>query len=224
MTKEKRTDFVKATRAPDPDVLRRLVLLLAALGLVGCVRHAPNSNSFPSTYRSYLDLCPGWRLRIVTPLLKSGKFVPEFRSSENASNAVELSSSDDLIGYETSDYLVVSAEGKGVRLIFVSAENSIDGRVFPRPRPQADLLKFPPEAKFIRIVFLTRVSSSDHNQAILAATNLASLDALTEQVEAGPPENCRSNGESNCIWVPLGIAVRAEKRDPTHHKGWIPAM
>jgi hypothetical protein len=219
-----KNEKIKVARALYPVAFRWLVLLPLGMVLVCCVRHAPHNDSFPSTDRSYLDLQLGWRVRTVTPLLKSGKYVPEFKSSKNANGVVELSSGNDLLGYETSDYSVVSGEGGGVKLIFSSAENFIDGKASPQSQPRVHLLDFPPSAKFIRIVFLTRVSSSDHNQAILAATSLATLDALTQQVEADPSENCKSEGETRCVWVPQGIAVRAEKRDPVHHKSWIPAM
>jgi hypothetical protein len=171
-----------------------------------------------------VDLQPGWRIRTVTPLLKSGKYVPEFKTNESANGVVELSSSDDLIGYKTSYYSVVSGKGGGVALIFASAENFFGGKASPQPQPRVHLLEFPPDARFVRIVFLTRVSSSDHNQAVLGATSMADLDAFTEHVEADPTANCKSEGESKCVWVPEGIAVRAEKRDSAHRNSWIPAM
>jgi hypothetical protein len=205
----------------------RLQLLLCLPMLVAsvcCARHAPpRTDPFPAIDRGYVDLQPGWRIQTTTPLLKSGKYLPDFKTS-NDPGRVELSAPEELIGYETSYYSVVPGKAGGVALAFVSTENFVGGKGFPQLQPQVRLFDFPTGGSFIRIIFLTRVSSADHNQAVLAAASPEDLDVLTRQVKADPSANCKSQGESQCVWIPQGIAVRPEKRDPAHRKNWIPAM
>jgi hypothetical protein len=207
---------------------KRLRLLLCFTTLLASICCAvrrdppPRMDSFPAIDRGYVDLQAGWRIQTTTPLLKSGNYLPDFKASDDPGRA-ELSAPQEFIGYETSYYSVVPGKAGGVAVVFVSAENFIGGKGFPQLQPQVRLFDFPVGASFIRIIFLTRVSSADHNQAILAAASPEELDALTRQVKANPSANCKSQGESQCVWIPQGIAVRPEKRDPTHGNNWAPA-
>lgn len=180
---------------------------------------APDGNAF----RRYADVQPGWRIRVVTPILKSGKYKPELKEIGTTGNAVELSAGDDLVGYETSYYSVSPGKESGVAIAFVSASNTINGKTTRKPLPLVRLFDFPASARYVRLVFLMRVSVADHNQAILAATNLDELNHLTDEVESDPAANCKSQGESYCTWVPEGIAVRLEKTDPDHRNNYVPA-
>jgi hypothetical protein len=186
--------------------------------------HVPHAQPPPVADRSYVDLQPGWRIRTVTPILKSGKYKPELIETADAGGSVGLSAGGGFIGYETSYYAVTSGQGPGVGIEFVSAETTIDGKTSRKPQPLLRLFDFSVNARYVRIIFLMRVSAADHNQAILAAGRPDNLNRLTQQVEADPAANCRSQGETQCVWVPEGIAVRPEKRDPAHPKNWIPAI
>jgi hypothetical protein len=102
------------------------------------------------------------------------------------------------------------------------SEKTIDGKTSRQEQPAVRLFDFSGSAWYVRLVFFTRVSRADHNQAILAAASLEDLNRLTQQVEADPAAYCRSHEESHCAWVPEGISVQAEKRDPAHRKNWVP--
>jgi len=203
----------------------RLPLCLAVTAAVlGCAARVPRPQPAPIVPRSYVDVQPGWRIRVVTPILKSGKYLPEFKETTIVGGTVEITTGDDLIGYETSYYAVTPGRNFGVAIAFVSAETTISGETSRQPQPRVRLFDFSVSAQYVRLVFLTRVSRADHNQAIVAASDMAALDNLTEQVEADPAANCKSQGGSSCMWVPEGIAVRPEKPDPAHRKNWIPAI
>lgn len=191
--------------------------------LSGCVPRIRPVEPPPSMDQSYVDLQPGWRLRVVTPILKSGKYKADFQETPASGGGVQLAVGDDFVGYETSYYQVGAAES-GVVVRFSSAKVTVNGNESPRAQPLVRLFDLPTSARCVRLVFLTRVSRADHNQAILAAAGIDELNRLTSQVMADPATNCRSQGESYCGWVPEGIAVRAEKRDPAHRKDWIPAL
>jgi hypothetical protein len=165
------------------------------------------------SYGNYVDLQAGWRIRVITPILKSGRFKPDLKETAVSGGAVELSAGDDLVGKQ-----------QGVDIKFVFAANTVKGETTRTAGPLLDVLKVPITNRFVRIVFLTRISQADHNQAILTAPSLTSLGTLTELVQADPVANCMSATGSNCMWVPEGIAVRPEKPDPAHHKNWVAAM
>lgn len=199
-----------------------LCLAVAAVFL-GCAVRAPHAGPLPDIGRSFVDLQPGWRIRTVTPILRSGKYLPEFGETAGVGGSAEITTGDDFIGYETSYYTVEPGKRSGVAIAFVSAKATINGKTSGQPQPRVRLFDFSPRAQYVRLVFLTRVSRADHNQAILAASDIAILDNLTQQVEADPAANCKSQEGSYCVWVPEGIAVRPERPDPAHRRHWIPA-
>ena len=192
---------------------------------VACLRHVPATGPItaPVAIRTYVDLRPGWRIRVVTPILRSGKYVPEFKETSPSAGPTELAAGDDFIGYETSYYRVLPGTQSGVSIEFMSSTLTLGGKETQKPRPVLQLFQMPKTARFVRLVFLTRVSDADHNQAILAAAELADLDRMTEEVESDPVTTCQSRESRYCEWVPEGIAVRAEKVDPANRKDWIPA-
>jgi hypothetical protein len=170
-----------------------------------------------------VDLQPGWRIRVVTPVLKSGRYVADFKQTSSTSAAVELSAGDDFVGYETSYYRVSRAAQSGVYIEFMSSTVTIEGKESQKSQPIVRLFRIPREAQHVRLIFLTRVSRADHDQAILGAAKSDELDRLTELVEADAA-NCRPQPDNAyCEWIPEGIAVRAEKPDPAHRRNWIPA-
>jgi hypothetical protein len=148
----------------------------------------------------------------------------EIKETKLPGGGVGYSAGNDLLGYETSFYTVTKGEDSGVAISFVSSEITINGKMSSQPHPRMSLFEFPTWTRYVRLVFLTRVSSADHNQAMLAASSLADLDKLTQQVEANPSSACESNSETYCVWVPQGSAVRPEKRDPSNRRNWVPVL
>jgi hypothetical protein len=167
----------------------------------------PGSQVIPDS--GFLDLRPGWRLRVVTPLLKSGGFALRTFSPEASGNTVTLSTGGELEGYETAFYAVAPHPQGGVRISFDSAEVTKQGVSAPQPRPTLPLFNLPSSARFVRLVFLTRVSQADHDMAVLAAGDIAALDRLAAEFQSNP-RACAAAGRNYCAWIPLGIAVRPE--------------
>jgi hypothetical protein len=147
----------------------------------------------------------------VTPLLKSGGFVLPKLVPQVSGNTVTLSDGGELEGYETAYYVVGPHPKGGVRISFASAEVTKQGVSTPQPRPTLPLFELPSGARFVRLVFLTRVSQVDHDMAVLATRDVAALDRLTVKVQADPGA-CASSGHNYCAWIPVGIAVRPEAR------------
>jgi hypothetical protein len=146
----------------------------------------------------------------VVPLLKEAG-VPAATESGQQEGKTLLVSAANLAGYDVSYYSIDRASRGRVVLRFTAAEITRDGKSVQAS--QAPLLPFalPLTARHIRLIYLIRQSQSDHNMAITASNNLASLNAFTKRLE-GHPDACRSDDETFCSWVPLGVAVRPESQ------------
>lgn len=202
----------------------RLFLCFAiAASLPGCAYRAVHSDAKPFVDRGYVDLQPGWRIRVITPILKSGKFKVQLHEIAGSNDPLAVATGDDFLGFETSYYAVNAREGTGVAIAFASAELKKEGKTVRQTRPLITLFDLPENAHYVRLVFLVRVSQADHDQVILAANDPGELDALTQRVQANPVENCTKSAESFCSWVPEGISVQPEKLESARRKNWVPA-
>ncbi|MBC7924502.1 MAG: hypothetical protein H7039_02500, partial [Bryobacteraceae bacterium] len=83
--------------------------------------------------RSFIDLQPGWRLRVVTPLLRSGRYRISPETQAVQGTAIELRTGSDFLGYELAYYEVQS----GARIRLQSVEATVDGKKESRKIPAA---------------------------------------------------------------------------------------
>jgi hypothetical protein len=198
------------------------LLMLATVSACGH-RRSPEPAAI-SPDRAFIDLQAGWRIRVVTPILKSGKFRVQTRQVRNSDGTVGLETTSDFEGYETDFYRAL-AEGEGAIVVqFVSAEvTDTNGKTTTKALPRVPLFIFPPGIQYVRLLFLTRVSQAEHNEAIIGASSLTGLEQLTQRLGVNPDENCRNSTDEVCSWVPEGISVQPEKK-PNKSKEWIPAL
>ena len=198
-----------------------MLCLGSALALAGCAaRKAPApANTVQPIGPSYIDLQRGWRLRVVTPLLKSGGFRLAATAQTASGNTLTLSAGDDFLGYELAYYAV-----KACGVQFVSAETTRGGHTTPQPQPVAHLFQLPRGIRHVRLIYLLRVSQADHDMAVAAAKDMDALQALTRRIEANPADGCRSGPDAFCAWIPAGIAVVPQFRETTDGGvEWVPA-
>jgi hypothetical protein len=187
--------------------------------LAGCAAHRIPPKPPVLENAAFIDLQPGWRLRVVTPILKSGGYQLRASVPETSGGTITVSAAD-FVGFETAYYSVSNAEG-GVRIEFLSATITKGGETTPQPQPLMPLFNVPAGVRFIRLIYLTRVSEADHDMAIIASDQKETLNTLTSAVQADP-SNCETKGGAFCSWVPAGIAVRPELQKPRSSE-WIPA-
>lgn len=159
----------------------------------------------------YMDLEPGWKLRIVVPLLKSGGNRAVDLSPAPGSGTVTVSSQD-FIGYRVFHYAIVGKKAGAVRLKLLSAEVTRDGNKSVETHPPELPFTLPRRTEHIRLVYLVRVSEADHNMAIIASKQVETLNRFTEQFQQNPSV-CGSDKSVFCAWVPAGIAVRPETNE-----------
>jgi hypothetical protein len=202
-----------------------LLLAFISMGSVGCHKSTPKWPHSGFTDHSYIDLQPGWLIKVVVPILESGGYKVRTEEVRNSDGTVSLRTEKGFLGYET-DYYQVNSPGDGKPPVsFQSAEfTGIDHKKIKKPKPVILLFALPESLGYVRLLFLTRVSDTEHDAAVLAASSLAALEALTSKVEANPSGNCTAQPEGLCSWIPEGIAVQPEKRDPQNSKAWIPAL
>ena len=191
-----------------------LILNLAVLGfLLSCTSRTvrvPFAALLASTSNAYINIQTGWRLTVVTPIVRSGGYVLKSLDVQTDGNAVALSAGTDLIGYEVAHYIAKGQKVGRVRIVFSSARVTRDDQTEPQLRPIVPLFQMAGRSTYLRLIYLVRVSRADHNMAVVAATRVDALDAATRQVQANPIEGCKVDRYASCSWVPEGIAVRPE--------------
>jgi hypothetical protein len=190
----------------------KLLCVALLIGVAACSKREirppvpPNINQGPPDYE---DLRPGYDLRIVLPLLKSGGTSPTL-SNQHAAGATISLSAPDLIGYETIRYAVMGKRGNRVQLKFASAEITKKGASSPISEPPALPFLPPRKAEHIRLIYFVRLSDSDHNMAIISSKHMDDLNKLTMQIRKDP-NACINTQDASCSWVPAGVAVRPEE-------------
>lgn len=202
------------------NVLRILVATICKT-FSGCSTHRRQPETSPIRNLAYIDLQPGWRIRVVAPILKSGGYKVQLEEVRNQNGTITMTTGKDFEGYET-DYYEVRGANDLLNISFRSGEvRSNDGSRHNTSHPLVSLFDVPKDAHYVRLLFLTRRSDRDHDQAVLTASSAQQLDLLTNQVQSNPVENCENHSETICIWVPAGVAVRAEKK---RGREWVPAL
>ncbi len=206
--------------------MRKVGCLLLFFLMIGCgPRNIPISVSSPSgNLPSYIDLQPGWRLSAIVPITKSGTFGSvgaSVVSSDSATQTVTVAAKSDFLGYETQ-YYRVEKRGRGVRIRFNSATSTKNGQTVARNEPIIDLFRLPPHDRYVRLVYLLRASRADHNMAVIAASQIAKLESITDSIQRAPTA-CVSSPQGFCSWIPAGIAVRPEMQQVSGNASeWVP--
>jgi hypothetical protein len=159
--------------------------------------------------RSFLDLKPGERLKVVVPLLKPGPSGATVTTEQAAKDGTLVLSAENLVGYESVYYAIVGRQDGTVRLRFQRAETSKDGVKTALSKAPELPFALPERRRHVRLIYLVRQSRSDHNMAIVASRSIGALNTLTERLK-NDPNLCITDGEVFCSWVPAGVAVRAE--------------
>jgi hypothetical protein len=195
----------------------RAGLLCLTLLLASCANkaHAPVATApavkWPVKSPDFVDLLPDWHVREITPIFASGGFVAKTGTAKEEGDITHLTitiSGSDFQGYETALYSLKPKPGGGVDAKLESVEANKLGTITKEAKPRALLFQFPRRVRYIRLLYLLRVSTADHNMAVLGSNDVDQLNDLTKQVQSDPA-NCRTLRRAYCSWVPQGIAVNA---------------
>ena len=138
-------------------------------------------------------------------------------------NTVTVVAGSNFLGYETDYYQVTPRAHGGVQINFSSAQVTKDEYTFQRSFPNPQLFVLPRRTIFVRLLYLQRVSQTDHDMAVLGSNRKDRLENLTRKVEADP-NACTTAVPTVCYWIPIGIAVRPEiGKIDNGGEQWIPA-
>lgn len=168
------------------------------------------SPALPANDKSYEDLVPGGRIRIIVPLGNKVDVIQQ-GSTDVVSGRAEITVQG-VVGFRTVYYRVVGTQKKKVKLEFESSYTSRDGTTVQDPERPELPFKLPSGSKHVRLVYMVRLSSADHNMAILASKYIGDLNAFTARFQDDPTV-CDQRGEVQCAWVPAGVAVRPEPQN-----------
>ncbi len=144
----------------------------------------------------YIDLRPGYRVRVVSPIFREGA-PPEADIIANTANVaqtskhgltLELRSSPDLLGFEIAWYAVTPRKkGPGAHIVAMSAERHIDGEIERLPTPASNAFPFDPSAGYFRQLFLSRlITTPQHDILVLAGRTPAELESRFERLSRSP--------------------------------------
>lgn len=120
----------------------------------------------------------------------------------------------DFIGYESSYYDVRRKGDEEVTIDFRSAQLHKDGKVMRQAQPRFELFHIPDGSRFVRLMYLLRLSNADHDMAVVSAKTADELQERTTVIRADPVHGCAAPA---CFWIPAGIAVhRHEPKKDLH--------
>lgn len=196
--------------------------------LSSCAQRRPlTAPSSVTVSREWVDLQGGWRVRVITPILRSGGFLmrpptPDASTSSPGNPAIVLRTDSDFLGYELAFYEVRDRGNGRVSVALGPVEERIDGKTSATEQPRRALFNYGRRPLHIRLLHLTRSATIDHDMAILASAKLESLDALTQAVQQ-QAASCRNEGTTRCEFIPGGIAITPEKPASGKPGIWAPA-
>ena len=152
---------------------------------------------------NFVELFPGSRIQVVSPVLRSGTTLdaapdsPMKVSGKDTSIQVEMQAPANLIGVETAWYdLVAKPDGRGSTIVPTSARITIGGQAEDRPAPAVNLFRFPPEVGFYRLFY-----KADQSEVLALAPTRAALPT--------DPDTC---GQPACVPIPRGVGVNPYMR------------
>jgi hypothetical protein len=174
--------------------------------------------------RTFVDLQPGWRLSLVTPLRRDSATEawrygqPNVKTeTTNGLNVTISVNPGSQFGFERTAYAVLA---KG--LAWQESVRNLEGKEERAVEPILKLFPKPAGTQRLRLLFLTRASDLNYNTALLSAPNQSAMEAFTLAVRANPDQACLPGKSQTCIWIPPGVAARPEK--PSIAGGFVPVL
>jgi hypothetical protein len=157
-----------------------------------CVRSrvSPRAAETPRAsmpHPEFVDVPPGSKLQVVIPILRSGGFIVPSVRRPGTNNTLSIETGGDFLGYERAHYRAMPREG-GVRIRYVRSEVWEKGKTSTRRSPRLDLFSEAASARYVRLIYLVRLSLADHNMAIIASNDPATLVALSDRRECANGE------------------------------------
>jgi hypothetical protein len=184
--------------------------------LIGAVP-LPTRTTYAVRYSNYertgaVNLEPGFRLKVLAPLLKPGFQEVKIVQPVNPSGGPLELTVEGLEGYETAYYAVQPRDGGGVQFALSPVEqNRLDVVTHPH-EATAFKLRMAPDARFFRLMFLRRASIADRDISLLGAPQWGLLLDSAQRFDtiAGAVDDCDKVQGLACVAVSKQVAILSE--------------
>jgi len=160
----------------------------------------------------YLDLRAGHRLRTVRPIFRDPstatsalRQIGDTEAAPGGGLTVTVRAAEDLVGYERAWYRFIEGDGSGAALLPMETVLVIEGEETDRPSPLDEWLRFGDDARYFRLLFLSRLTETAENDILLVGA--ATPVILEDQTEALRENPARCAALSHCRKAPVETAV-----------------
>jgi hypothetical protein len=191
----------------------------------GCLRRSVGNAEVLTDrdmHADHVDLRGGWRVRTVVPILRHGGFVVPMTDQKIEGRTISAKASGEFIGYETSYYDVKGSEDNAVSLRLRVTKLHEEGHVVRRAEPSYKVFTSQPGNRYIRLMYLLREGSADHDMAILEARDTTGLEQMTDRIRLYGNRACLSSSIQSCTLIPVGVSVVPEEHIVVNgHRKWV---
>jgi hypothetical protein len=159
-----------------------------------------------------INLEPGFRLKVVAPLLQPGLKEVKLAQSPNAAGGPLSFTAEGLDGYETAYYAVKARDGGGVEFILDSVEQNRMNVITHPDTPVGFRFQLAPEARYFRLMFLRRASLADRDISLLGAPEWGLMLDSAQRFDTipGAVDDCGRVPGLACIALSKQTAILAE--------------
>jgi hypothetical protein len=162
--------------------------------------------AFRLLYGEAVDFGPQLRIQIDSPLFRDetkAEFGTSKVSATSTGLAVEVTSSDNLLGYERAWYGVTEKpRGDGANIVALMAESHVNGGTEQSATPRKNYLSFPPDAAYYRLIY--KQEQTIYTALVVAGRTRAQLSENAAKLSNG---NCSAIEVGYCLPIPKGVAA-----------------
>jgi hypothetical protein len=159
-----------------------------------------------------VTLEPGFRLKVVAPLLKPGYSEIKTALAPNSKPGQLNVNVEGLDGFETSYYDVRPRSGGGVEFALASVEQNRMGKLTQPAAPTAFQFDIAPGIQHFRLLFLRRLSIADRDISLLGGSSWGVLLSSAQRFDTvpGSVSECATTPGLQCVAVTAKTAILSE--------------
>jgi hypothetical protein len=159
-----------------------------------------------------VTLEPGFRLKVVAPLLKAGYSEIKTALAPNAKPGQLEVNVEGLEGFETAYYDVRARPGGGVEFALTSVEQNRIGQIAKPATPTAFQFDIAPATRHFRLLFLRRLSIADRDISLLGGASWGVLLSSAQRFDTvpGSVSECTTTPGLECVAVTAKTAILSE--------------
>jgi hypothetical protein len=159
-----------------------------------------------------VTLEPGFRLKVVAPLLKPGYSEIKTALAPNSKPGQLNVNVEGLDGFETSYYDVRPRSGGGVEFALTSVEQNRMAKITKPAAPTAFQFDIAPGIQHFRLLFLRRLSIADRDISLLGGSSWGVLLSSAQRFDTvpGSVSECATTPGLQCVAVTAKTAILSE--------------